>query len=66
MKSGIFPVNVYPSAALLRHERRVGILGESHRRARSRTAERKSPRGVVVVAHWQLNGGLEGWSPLEN
>jgi hypothetical protein len=33
--------------------------------ARVVDAETKEPlEGVVVVAHWQLNGGLEGWSPL--
>jgi hypothetical protein len=33
--------------------------------ARVVDAETKEPiEGVVVVAHWQLQGGLEGWSPL--
>ena len=64
MKSGMFPS---VCALLLLYCGTSAALEYSAKAITARVvdAETKEPlEGVVVVAHWQLNGGLEGWSPL--
>jgi hypothetical protein len=64
MKSGISPV---VCTLLLLYCGASAAFEYSARAITARVvdAETKEPlHGVVVVAHWQLQGGLEGWSPL--
>ncbi len=64
MKSGIFPV---ACTLLLLYCGTSAALEYSAKAIAARVvdAETKEPlEGVAVVAHWQLQGGLEGWSPL--